>query len=117
MYVLYLAPELCCQKKNRVLRSRNGPFAPENYWTSNTISFLIDSYNGMFICLANWGMVLKLLHLNSMRTTIRLVKMNIVSFIEPIRVGVRKNSLICKFSMLHFQSHIMIGLTNEHFMI
>ena len=35
--------------------------------------------------------------LNPMRTTSRLVKMNIFSFIEPIREGVRKNSLICNF--------------------
>ncbi len=34
---------------------------------------------------------------NSKSTTYRLVKINIVSYIEPIREGVRKNSLICKF--------------------
>ena len=58
-----------------------------------------------------------LILLNPMRTTCRLVKRNILWFIEPIREGVRKNSLICKFSMLHFESLIMIDLTNEHFMI
>ena len=35
--------------------------------------------------------------LNPMRTTCQLVKMNILSFIEPIRERVRKNGLICKF--------------------
>ena len=40
-----------------------------------------------------------------------------LSFIGPIRAGVRKNSLVCKFVMLHFHSHAMIGLTNVHFMI
>ena len=30
---------------------------------------------------------------NRMRTTSRLVKMNILSFIEPIREGARKNSM------------------------
>ena len=34
---------------------------------------------------------------NPMRTTCRLLKMNILSYIEPIRRGVRKNSLMCKF--------------------
>ncbi len=64
-----------------------------------------------------WVCTLSNFKINPMRTTSRLVKINIVSFIEPIREGVRKNSLICKFLMLHFQSRIMIGLTNEHFMI
>ncbi len=49
-----------------------------------------------------------------MRTTSRLVKMNILSFIEPIREGVRQNSLIWKLLMLQFESLIMIGLTNDH---
>ncbi len=34
---------------------------------------------------------------NPMRTTCWLVKMNILSYIEPIRRGVKKNSLMCKF--------------------
>ncbi len=41
----------------------------------------------------------------------------ILSFIEPIREGVRKSSLMCKFLMNIFQSHIIIGWTCEHFMI
>ncbi len=57
------------------------------------------------------------LYLNPMRTTCRLVKMNILSFIESIREGVRNNSLICKLLMLHIESLIMIGLKNDHFMI
>ncbi len=35
--------------------------------------------------------------LNLMNSTPRLVKMNVLSSIEPIIEGVRKNSLICKF--------------------
>ncbi len=55
--------------------------------------------------------------LNPVRTTCQLVKMSIQAYIEQIREGVRKNSLICKFLMLCYQSFIMIGLTNEHVMI
>ena len=55
--------------------------------------------------------------LNPMRTTCRMVKMSIQAYIQPIRKHVRKNSLICKFLMLCYQSYIMIGLTNENFMI
>ncbi len=51
-----------------------------------------------------------------MRTTSRLVKWNVVSFIEPIREGVRKKSLMYKFVMFNCQSLILIGLTNELFM-
>ena len=39
----------------------------------------------------------------------QLVKMNILLFIELIREGVRKNSLMCKLMMQHFQRLIMIG--------
>ena len=41
---------------------------------------------------------------NSMRTTCWLVKINILSFIEPISEGVSKNSLLWKFVMQHFLS-------------
>ncbi len=50
------------------------------------------------------------------RTTCRLVRWNVVSFIEPMRESVRKNSLMCKFVMLNCQSLILISLTIEHFM-
>ncbi len=40
-----------------------------------------------------------------------------ISLIDPIRMGVRKNSVICKFEIHHFQNLILIGLTNEHFVI
>ena len=43
-----------------------------------------------------------------------LVTMGILSF---IRGGVRKNSLMCKFVMLHFLSHTMIGLKYVNFVI
>ncbi len=54
---------------------------------------------------------------NPIRTTCLLVKMSIQAYIEPIRECVIKNSLICKFVMLCYQSFIMIGLTNENVMI
>ncbi len=38
---------------------------------------------------------------------------HILSFIEPIREGVRKNSLICKLMMPHFHSYIMIGFNKK----
>ena len=44
----------------------------------------------------------------SMRADYRLVRMNVLSFIEPIKDDVRKNSLMCKF-VVHFQSCILIG--------
>ncbi len=55
--------------------------------------------------------------LNPMRTTCQLVKNNISAFIEPIKDGVRKTSLICKFVVQHFLSLVMIGLTNVYFKI
>ncbi len=55
--------------------------------------------------------------MSMMRTTCRLVKMNSLSYFEPIRRGVRKSSLICKFVMQHFQRLVKIGSTSEHFMI
>ena len=58
-----------------------------------------------------------LLSLNSMRTTTRLVKMNILSHSDPIRESVRKNSLRSKFVIHNCQSLILIGLTNEHFVV
>ena len=45
----------------------------------------------------------------SLRTTCRLVKTNILSFIEPIRKGVRKNILMYKFVIQPVQSLIIIG--------
>ena len=48
-----------------------------------------------------------------MSATCWLVKLNTLSFIEPIREGVRKNSLMYKFVMNYFQRLIIIGLTNE----
>ncbi len=54
---------------------------------------------------------------NLMRTTCRLVKMNILSHIDPIRESVRKNSLISKFVIHCCQSLILIGWTSKHFMI
>ena len=35
-----------------------------------------------------------------------------MGFIKPIRENVRKNSLVCKFLMLYFESLIVIGWTN-----
>ncbi len=55
--------------------------------------------------------------INSMRTTCRLVKIRIWSYIEPIRECVRKNSLICKFVMHRYQTCFMIGLTNDQITI
>ncbi len=56
---------------------------------------------------------------NPMRTTCRLVDLrniNILWFIEPTREVVRENSLM-QVLMLHFESFIIIGLTNKYFMI
>ncbi len=52
-----------------------------------------------------------------MRTTCWLVKRYTPPYIEPIREGVRKICLMCKFVKLHFQSFVMIGWTSEQFMI
>ena len=51
---------------------------------------------------------------NPMRTTCRLVKMNILALFEPITEGVRKNTLICKFMVQYFQRLDIIGRTSEH---
>ncbi len=55
--------------------------------------------------------------INPMRTTCWLVKTNIPLSIEPIRGCILKNSLMCKFVVLHFQSLILIGLTSAQFII
>ncbi len=52
-----------------------------------------------------------------MRTTCWLVKRNSRSFIKPIREGERKNSLMYKFVVQHFQKRIIIGRIGEQFMI
>ncbi len=52
-----------------------------------------------------------------MRTTCRLVKMRIWSYIEPITECIRKNSLISKFVMHCYQTCFMIGLRNDQIMI
>ena len=54
---------------------------------------------------------------NLISTTYRLVKLNILSINEPIREGVRKNSLMCKCVIHNCQSLILIGLSNEHCMV
>ncbi len=61
--------------------------------------------------------LLKHIYLNPLKTTCWLVKMSIQVYIEPIRECVGKNTLMCKFLILCYQSFIMIGLTNENFMI
>ena len=52
-----------------------------------------------------------------MRTSSQLVKLNVLAFIEPIRDGVQRNNLMCKFVMQHFQRLIVIDLTYKHFII
>ncbi len=54
-------------------------------------------------------MILCQFYLNPMRTTCQSVNMNILAFIEPIREGVRKNNLMCKFVVQHFQRFFIIG--------
>ncbi len=55
--------------------------------------------------------------INPMRTTCRLVKMKIWSYIEPIADFVRKNSLISKFVMHCYQTCFMIDLRNDQITI
>ncbi len=51
---------------------------------------------------------------NPIRTTCRLVKMSIQVLLNQSEKVLEKNSLICKFLMLCYQSFIMISLTNEY---
>ncbi len=50
-----------------------------------------------------------IIRLNPMRTTCWLVKETVLSFIKPMREGVRKSSLMWKFLVQHVQSFIIIG--------
>ena len=54
---------------------------------------------------------------NLMRTTCQLVKMNIISFTEPIRESLQKNNLISKLVMHYLKSFIVIGCTNSDLVV
>ena len=63
----------------------------------------------MVVCLNYPPCTLKKIKAKPMRNLGWLGKINILSSIEPIREGVRKNNLTCKFVMQHFQSPITNG--------
>ncbi len=52
-----------------------------------------------------------------MRAFYRLVKMNLLPFIEPIIRGVRNNILMSKFVMQHYHSLIITGLPSGYFLV
>ncbi len=73
-----------------------------------------DIFSLLFYLFGSWNCLLIgqkafIQSFNPIRTTCRLVRWYFLPYIEPIREGVRKSSLMCKFLVLHFQSFVMIG--------